>query len=76
MGGLRRFLPVTAGASLLASLSMAGLPPFLGFISKEFLFEAQIESSWDAVPVAVAVFVNAVIVAVATWVLELLLDRY
>ena len=48
MGGLRRFLPVTAVASLLASLSMAGLPPFLGFISKEFLFEAQIQSSWDA----------------------------
>ncbi|HEY9506457.1 MAG TPA: proton-conducting transporter membrane subunit, partial [Gemmatimonadales bacterium] len=65
MGGLRRFLPVTAAASLLASLSMAGLPPFLGFISKEFLFEAQIESSWDAVPVAVAVLVNAVIVGVA-----------
>jgi multicomponent Na+:H+ antiporter subunit A len=65
MGGLRRFLPLTAGASLLASLSMAGLPPFLGFISKEFLFEAQIQSSWDAIPMAVAVLVNAVIVGVA-----------
>jgi len=65
MGGLRRFLPVTAVASALASLSMAGLPPFLGFVSKEFLFEAQIESSWDAVPMAVAVLVNAVIVGVA-----------
>jgi multicomponent Na+:H+ antiporter subunit A len=65
MGGLRRFLPVTAVASLLASLSMAGLPPFLGFISKEFLFEAQIESSWDVAPTAVAVLVNAVIVGVA-----------
>jgi multicomponent Na+:H+ antiporter subunit A len=65
MGGLGRFLPVTALASVLASLSMAGLPPFLGFISKEFLFEAQIESSWNAIPVAVAVLVNAVIVGVA-----------
>jgi multicomponent Na+:H+ antiporter subunit A len=65
MGGLRRFMPVTAAASLLASLSMAGLPPFLGFVSKEFLFEAQIESSWDAVPMAIAVLVNAVIVGVA-----------
>jgi multicomponent Na+:H+ antiporter subunit A len=65
LGGLRRFLPVTALASVLASLSMAGLPPFLGFISKEFLFEAQIQSSWDAVPMAVAVLVNAVIVGVA-----------
>lgn len=65
MGGLARFLPVTAAASVLASLSMAGLPPFLGFISKEFLFLAQIESSWDAIPLAVAVLVNAVIVGVA-----------
>jgi multicomponent Na+:H+ antiporter subunit A len=65
MGGLWRFLPVTAVASTLASLSMAGLPPFLGFISKEFLFEAQIQSSWDAVPMAVAVLVNAVMVGIA-----------
>ncbi|HEX5580701.1 MAG TPA: hydrogen gas-evolving membrane-bound hydrogenase subunit E [Gemmatimonadaceae bacterium] len=65
MGGLARFLPVTAVAAALASLSMAGLPPFLGFISKEFLFEAQIESSWDAIPLAVAVLVNAVMVGVA-----------
>ena len=65
MGGLGRFLPVTAAAAALASLSMAGLPPFLGFISKEFLFEAQIRSSWDAIPMAVAVLVNAVIVGVA-----------
>ena len=65
MGGLARFLPVTAAASALASLSMAGLPPFLGFVSKEFLFLAQIESSWDAIPLAVAVLVNAVIVGVA-----------
>ncbi len=65
MGGLRRFLPITAVAAAFASLSMAGLPPFLGFISKEFLFEAQIRSSWDVFPMAVAVLVNAVIVAVA-----------
>jgi multicomponent Na+:H+ antiporter subunit A len=65
MGGLWRYLPVTAVASVLASLSMAGLPPFLGFVSKEFLFEAQIQSSWDALPMAVAVLVNAVMVGVA-----------
>jgi multicomponent Na+:H+ antiporter subunit A len=65
MGGLGRLLPITAAAAALASLSMAGLPPFLGFVSKEFLFEAQIRSSWDAIPMAVAVLVNAVIVGVA-----------
>ncbi len=65
MGGLVRYLPVTAAAAVLASLSMAGLPPFLGFISKEFLFQAQIESTRDEFPVAAAVLVNSVMVAVA-----------
>src|SRR5690606_12213514 len=65
MGGLGRYLPVTAVAAALASLSMAGLPPFLGFISKEFLFEAQIQSTTDAIPMAVAALVNAGMVGVA-----------
>lgn len=65
LGGLARFLPFTALAAALASLSMAGLPPFIGFISKEYLFEAQLNSNWNAVPVVIAVAVNGVMVAVA-----------
>lgn len=65
LGGLARFLPLTAVACTGASLSMAGIPPFLGFISKEFLFEAQLESSWELTPLAIAVLVNAVMVGVA-----------
>lgn len=65
MGGLARFLPFTAVACVGASLSMAGIPPFIGFISKEFLFQAQLESSWELVPLAIAVIVNAVMVGVA-----------
>jgi multicomponent Na+:H+ antiporter subunit A len=65
MGGLSQFLPITAGAAVIASLSMAGLPPFVGFISKEYLFEAQLESNWNIVPVVVAIFVNAIMVGVA-----------
>ena len=38
--GLGRDLPVTAVVAGLASLSMAGIPPFNGFYSKELLFEA------------------------------------
>ena len=63
--GLARVLPLTAVACLGASLSMAGIPPFLGFISKEFLFEAQLQSGWVVAPLAVAVIVNAVMVGVA-----------
>ncbi len=35
LGGLRRQLPLTAAAGTLAALSMAGLPPLLGFVTKE-----------------------------------------
>lgn len=65
MGGLVRFLPLTALACVGASLSMAGIPPFIGFISKEFLFQAQLESSWELGPLAIAVIVNAAMVGVA-----------
>ncbi len=65
LGGLARRMPMTAIACTGASLSMAGIPPFLGFITKEFLFQAQIESSWESVPIAIAVLVNAVMVGVA-----------
>lgn len=65
LGGLIRLLPLTGVATLLASLSMAGLPPFFGFISKEFLFQAQLESTSALVPLAIIVLVNAAMVGVA-----------
>lgn len=42
LGGLRRALPVTFAVALLAALSMAGLPPLGGFISKELFYEAML----------------------------------
>jgi multicomponent Na+:H+ antiporter subunit A len=66
LGGLARALPLTALATVLAAFSMAGLPPFLGFISKEYLFEAKLDSSFTVVAVGLGVLVNAVMVAVAT----------
>lgn len=44
LGGLRNAMPITAVAALLASLSMAGLPPLLGFIGKELLYEAKLQA--------------------------------
>ena len=38
LGGLAKRMPVTAGIATLAALSMAGIPPLLGFVSKEYLF--------------------------------------
>jgi NADH:ubiquinone oxidoreductase subunit 5 (subunit L)/multisubunit Na+/H+ antiporter MnhA subunit len=39
LGGLRRAMPLTFAVCLVAALSMAGLPPFLGFLAKEALYE-------------------------------------
>ncbi|MEP4770949.1 MAG: putative monovalent cation/H+ antiporter subunit A [Roseibium sp.] len=38
LGGLRSAMPVTFVAACLAGLSMAGLPPFIGFVAKEVLY--------------------------------------
>ena len=35
MGRLRKFLPFTAGAFIVAWLAIAGMPPFSGFWSKD-----------------------------------------
>jgi multicomponent Na+:H+ antiporter subunit A len=41
LGGLRRAMPITTAAALLAALSMIGLPPMLGFLGKELIYEAK-----------------------------------
>ncbi|MCL4144830.1 UNVERIFIED_CONTAM: hypothetical protein GTU68_028848 [Idotea baltica] len=38
LGGLRSAMPITFAAACLAALSMAGLPPFIGFVAKEVLY--------------------------------------
>ncbi len=63
--GLARRMPLTAAIALLAGLSMAGLPPFVGFVAKELVYEANLTSAMAWLPVAVAIVSNAVMVAVA-----------
>ncbi|WP_410765121.1 hydrogen gas-evolving membrane-bound hydrogenase subunit E [Haloferax sp. DFSO60] len=48
LSGLRKHLPITAIIAVVASLSMAGLPPFNGFYSKELLFESTYYAAKDA----------------------------
>lgn len=43
LSGLGRRLPVLAGAAALAALSMAGLPPLVGFVGKETVWAALLE---------------------------------
>jgi multicomponent Na+:H+ antiporter subunit A len=60
LGGLRRVMPLTAAAAVLAGLSMAGLPPLFGFMGKELAYKAAlgVEGWWLVIPV-VAVVANA-----------------
>lgn len=66
LGGLRRSMPIVAAAALLAALSMAGLPPLLGFIGKELLYEAKLQvPEASAFITAAGVSANILLVAVA-----------
>jgi proton-translocating NADH-quinone oxidoreductase chain L len=40
MGGLARFMPITAFTFLVATLSISGIPPFAGFFSKDAIIGA------------------------------------
>jgi multicomponent Na+:H+ antiporter subunit D len=44
LGGLNKRMPVTAGTSLIGSLSISGIPPFAGFWSKFLIIVAAAQS--------------------------------
>jgi NADH-quinone oxidoreductase subunit L len=47
MGGLKKYLPITFWTFLIATLAIAGIPPFAGFFSKdEILWNALSRGSW------------------------------
>jgi NADH-quinone oxidoreductase subunit L len=52
MGGLRRYLPVTFGTMAVATLAIAGVPPFAGFVSKDEIIGAAWLGSGGANPLA------------------------
>ncbi|MFZ9691782.1 MAG: putative monovalent cation/H+ antiporter subunit A [Phycisphaerales bacterium] len=60
LGGLRRAMPALFATGLLAALSMAGLPPLLGFVGKELVLEASLHA-----PVASGWLVGAIVLAAA-----------
>jgi NADH-quinone oxidoreductase subunit L len=54
-GGLRKFMPFTAGAFILAWLAIAGIPPFSGFFAKdEIISDAYFTSDYVLWIIAVA----------------------
>ena len=66
LSGLARAMPWTAGAGALAALSMAGLPPFFGFVGKELIYEATLYApTWVVILTVAAVVANVFNVVVA-----------
>ncbi|MHB1330173.1 MAG: hydrogen gas-evolving membrane-bound hydrogenase subunit E, partial [Gemmatimonadales bacterium] len=65
LGGLRHRMPITAVVAVLGALSMAGLPPFVGFLAKEVLYEATLIGRFGWLLGVVGVLANAVMVVVA-----------
>ncbi len=55
LGGLRHLMPVTFVIATVASLSMAGIPPLNGFISKEMMLEEVSHTYWLQSPLAMSV---------------------
>ena len=46
LGGLAHLMPITATIATVAGLSMAGVAPLNGFLSKEMMLEAALHTSW------------------------------
>jgi multicomponent Na+:H+ antiporter subunit A len=66
LGGLARAMPITAAAAAISALSMAGFPPFLGFIGKELKYAGALGLESEPFAVAAAVLLaNALMFAVA-----------
>jgi multicomponent Na+:H+ antiporter subunit D len=60
LGGLNRAMPVTRATTLVASMSIAGIPPFNGFWSKLIIIVACVQSGF------VGFAVTAVIMSIVT----------
>jgi len=66
LSGLRRAMPRTSLALALSALSMAGMPPLLGFLSKELLYEAKLQAPGVApVVTPMGILTNVLLVTIA-----------
>jgi len=61
LGGLRKSLPITFVITFLAVLSMAGLPPMLGFLGKELIYEAKVQTPGFASLIFIFGFISNVL---------------
>lgn len=66
LSGLKTYLPLIFLGALLAAFSYSGIPPFLGFVAKELIYEATAHFQLHPVLLtSVAVLTNMLLVATA-----------
>lgn len=66
LGGLWRAMPLTALGAFLAALSLAGFPPFFGFIGKEFVYKSKLLLDPLTIPLVTAAMAgNMLLLALA-----------
>lgn len=61
LGGLMHIMPISFTLALIGCLSMAGLPPFNGFLSKELFFTAVLNASEISVLIPVVAWLASVL---------------
>ena len=64
MGGLKKYMPITHGLMLIATLSLSGIPPLSGFWSKDSVFLACLSAG---TPLSMALLAVAAISAAMTF---------
>jgi NADH-quinone oxidoreductase subunit L len=65
MGGLRQYMPVTFWLMLIATLAIAGVPPFSGFFSKDEILAAAFARGGD-LPIYYAFYAMGIVAALLT----------
>jgi multicomponent Na+:H+ antiporter subunit A len=66
ISGLGRFMPFTAVAAAMAAISKSGMPPSLGFISKEYMYKSSINvQSHFILLTSIVITISAALASVA-----------
>lgn len=67
LGGLARVMPGWALIAVLAGLSMAGMPPLLGFVAKESLLHAMLENPAALLVIVVSAALTVAMAFILIW---------
>ncbi|MBA3868192.1 MAG: DUF4040 domain-containing protein [Anaerolineae bacterium] len=67
LGGLRQQMPGWAVVAVIAGLSMAGIPPLLGFVAKESLLEAMLNTPLSLAVIVISAALTVALAFILVW---------